>query len=170
MAGESTTGVAWLDQAMQPKYDAQELALRDLFVAEYLKDYDAFAAAIRCGFAGSFAKTWAQTFMDETYVRCEIKRLELAAVTKHTTELNKRKILSALMREAQQFGGSQAARVSALTTLAKIHGMDAPPSRAGANGTASQRGVMVVPGIAKALEWEQAAVASQSQLVNATRS
>lgn len=171
MDGVPSTGLSWLDKAMSPVLSLEEQALRDLFVLEYLKDWDAFAAAIRCGFSGLAAKEYAQRFMEEPYVRNRIKQGEMALASdgQKATAARKKIIMAGLMREAHQWGGSQAARVSALTTLAKIHGMDVP--KAGSrNGQARDgAGVMVVPGIAKAEDWEAQAVSSQRKLVDATR-
>lgn len=172
MDGVPSTGVPWLDTVMQPKLSKEEVALRDLFVFEYLKDWDAIAASIRCGFNGTFAKEYAQRFMDETYVRVRIKQGEMAlsGEGRKPEQARKRIIMAGLMREAHQWGGSQAARVSALTALAKVHGMDAPRVGARAGTNKAGQGVMMVPGIAKAEEWEAVAVPSQRKLVEATRS
>jgi len=172
MDGLSSTGVPWLDKVMSPTLTNEEIALRDLFVFEYLKDWDAIAAAIRCGFNGQFAQEWAKKFMDETYVRVRIKQGEmlLSGEGRRAEQARKRIVMAGLMREAHQWGGSQAARVSALTTLARVHGMDAPRPGGRASTTKEGMGVMVVPGIAKAEEWQAVAMPSQRKLVDATRS
>lgn len=162
-----------LDAAMQPELSDREKALRDLFVQEYLKDYDAFAACLRCGFMRSFAGEYAQRFMTEPYVR---QQIEIYSYVKHedpkqqeqVVEYNRQRIMNGLFREAHYHGpgASHAARVAALTKLAILHEMVPEKKKAGDEGAGSQRGgVMAVPGIASVDDWEQAAVTSQERLV-----
>ncbi len=150
----------------------QEKALRDLFVAEYLVDYDQVAAAIRCGFSAGFAGDYAKKFMGEPYVQKKLKGEQLAEPQNKEEEadqerIHKRKILAALMREAHNPMISGAARVGALSRLAAIYQMDMP-----AKGAAEMHrgGVMMVPAIANIDEWQTAAIASQTQLVLEARS
>jgi phage terminase small subunit len=49
--------------------------LRDNFVNEYLKDFDAYSAAIRCGFLATFAIDWCKRLMSEGYVKRRIAEL-----------------------------------------------------------------------------------------------
>ncbi len=159
--------------------DAQELSshekdLRDLFVAEYLVDYDQVAAAIRCGFAQSFAADYAKKFMGEPYVQNKLKNEQLdTPTTKLAVEseekVHKRKIIAALMREAHNSMISGAARVGALSRLAAIYGMDQAGKKDSDPGNA-RGGVMLVPAIADINMWEAAAVASQEKLVLEARS
>ena len=151
----------------------QEKALRDTFVAEYLVDYDPLAAAMRCGFAASFAGDYAKKFLNESYVQQRLKQEQLTEPgSKQDVEdeekLNKRKILMGLLREAHNPMISGSARVAALSRLAVIYGMD-QPLKADAAGM-HRGGVMMVPAIANLDAWENAAVASQTQLVLEARS
>src|SRR5689334_17792514 len=59
----------------------QEKALRELFVNEYLKDFNGFNAALRCGFAASFALYWGTTFLKESYVQRRIAELTRTPTT-----------------------------------------------------------------------------------------
>lgn len=153
--------------------EGQDKDLRDTFVAEYLVDYDENAAAIRCGFASSFALDYAKKFMNEPYVQKKLKAEQLSGpITKddevQEEKLHKRKILTALLREAHNPMISGAARVAALSRLAVIYGMDQPAK--GDGNQLHRGGVMIIPAIADINDWQAAAVASQTQLVLEARS
>lgn len=148
-------------------YTSRELALRDQFVKEYLVDYDKVKAAIRCGFAKSFAEDYATRFMEEPYVHKRIKELESKNNADDCpNDQDARSIIkSGLFREANFTGNgsSHSARVSALANLAKIHGMEAPTK---VEQTTTHKGcVMLVPAVASIAEYEKMAIASQAKLI-----
>ena len=58
----------------QPLTD-REKAVRDLFVSEYMKDFDPFRACVRMGFLASFAPDQAKIFMQDGYVLRQIDHL-----------------------------------------------------------------------------------------------
>ena len=151
---------------------AREKALRNLFVEEYLTDYDALGAAIRVGYPQSFAKEYAVRFMHEPYVLQQIKLKETTPVAEDDNEAMKKRIMTGLIREANYRGPgcSQSARVAALAKLASIAGMDAP-SRSkteitGPNGSPFLGGQFVIPGVMTVEQWEAAAAAQQASLIN----
>lgn len=166
-----------LDTAMMPELGEREKALRDMFVREYLYDFDHIAAALRCGFLTAFAKEYADKFMSEPYVQQQLRmysELGFAPGTQEAMneELNaKRKVFNALMREAHYHGadGKHSARVSALAKLATILGMDKGPDKDQGKGELHRGGVMAVPAIANLNDWEDAAVISQEALVQHAR-
>ncbi len=154
------------------QYSEQERSLRDLFVAEYLVDYDGIAAAMRCGFIGQFASDYAKKFLAEPYVVRKVKTEQLTPPQTKEEEaaeeaLNKRKIITGLMREAHNHLISGSARVAALSRLAVMYGLDQPPADP---ETVHRGGVMQVPAIADLSKWESAAMESQEQLVLEARS
>ena len=150
--------------------NARQKALLDLFISEYLVDFDAISAAQRCGFQREFATQYSKQFMDSPYVRRRIKELQLMKVdVEQDADFNKARIKAALLREAHYYGpgSSQSARVAALAQLSKLYGMEAPKKT---EATLTHRGgVIAVPGIAKMDEWEAAAEASQRDLVTDAR-
>ena len=150
--------------------DPRQKALHDLFISEYLVDFDATDAAQRCGFQREFAIEYGQRLMASSYVKRRIKELQLMKVDEQTdSEYNKVRIKSALLREAHYHGpgASQSARVAALAQLTKLYGMEAPKKT---EATVTHRGgVMAVPGIAKMDDWESAAAQSQQELVSDAR-
>lgn len=141
-------------------------ALRDMFVNEYLIDYDAVAAAQRCGFERQFAREFATKFMDEAYVQQRINAIKFADMDPQAeTKYNQARVKAALMFEAHYRGpgSSHAARVAALSKLAALNGLENPKK---IEATVKHMGgVMAVPGIAKLDEWEQAASDSQDALI-----
>lgn len=141
-------------------------ALRDMFVNEYMVDYDPVAAAQRCGFERQFAREFASKFMDEAYVQQRINAVKFMDVDPQSEQkYNQQRVKAALMFEAHYRGpgSSHAARVAALSKLAALNGLDAPKK---IDATIKHLGgVMAVPGIAKLDDWEQAASESQDALV-----
>lgn len=149
--------------------DPRQKALRDLFVSEYLVDYDQIASALRCGFGIEMAREYGVRFMQEPYVQRRIKELQYVKYDESAdTDFNQARIKARLLHEAHYYGpgATQSARVAALSTLAKMYGMEKPKTPAGA---ASVGGVMQVPGISSIDDWEAAAVDSQTQLISDAR-
>lgn len=150
----------------QADLNPRERALRDMFVSEYLIDYDQVRAAQRCGFVYQFAVEYSQKFMEEPYVQQKINAIKFQKVNeKEMADYDKIRIRNALMAEAHNrgAGSSHSARVAALAKLAAMHGMDAP--KKSEQTVMHKGGVMAIPGIAKLDDWEVAASASQDQLV-----
>lgn len=143
----------------------KEKALRNLFVSEYLKDYDKVAAAQRCGFELSLAVDWANKLMAEPYVQIRLSNLRNSGDVNQIelADYNRRRIKEGLMTQAFYTGpgSSHAARVSALKALAELEGMVKVPSKSAGIGDG---GVMQVPGIAGTDDWEAAASNSQDAL------
>lgn len=154
-----------------PELNELEKKLRQQFVTEYLKDHSEVNAAVRCGYLRSVAVEYGMRLMQEPYVQQLIADATTAQPEDpyDEEELNKRRILNSLFREADDRteGASHSARVSALSKLASIHGMEAP-TKIDANVN-HRGGVMMVPAVVDLDTWEQEAVASQEKLVHDTR-
>jgi hypothetical protein len=169
--------MAALDQPFEPGFQLpdglpgledlspREKALRDMFVSEYLIDYDQVKAAMRCGFNMQFAQEYSRRFMEEAYVQRRINEIRFTKVDdRQLEEFDKARIKTSLMAEAHYHGAgsTQAARVAALGKLATMYGMETKKVEA----TVTHRGgVMAVPGIASLDDWEKQASASQDELV-----
>jgi len=152
---------------MQQEMPASEKTLRDNFVTEYLKDHDAWAAAVRVGYLHNVAHEYASFLMQEPYVQREIYRrqAELASNPKESEKHERHMIKQWLIEQARYKGpgSSHSARVSALAKLCNILDMD---------GTAKVKsevthkgGVMLVPAIASVDEWEKQATVAQDALI-----
>lgn len=151
-----------------------EMAVRDLFVKEYMHDYNAVAAALRCGYNSILAVEYSQKFMQDAYVVWKIRECEeRIAVTQvdspETAEaLERQRIIEGLKREANYKGpgASAAARVAAHKALMDLFGFNAPKnSNVSHNVT---QGVMICPGTASVEDWEAAAADSQRKLAEDT--
>lgn len=151
-------------------YTWREKALRDLFVKEYLVDYDSVGAAMRVGYNRGIAKEYAVRLMDEPYVMREIAKYE-GTPAEESEDVLKKRIMAGLIREANYRGpgSSQAARVAALGKLAQLNGME-PATRTkteltGADGQPLAAGQFVIPGIMTPEQWEPFAAQQQADLV-----
>lgn len=176
MAADNIITNIVLDAAMSPPMSEREKALRDLFVREYLQDYDAIGACLRCGFMRAFAEEYAKKFMSEPYVRQQIAIIDSTTPlpnsgNKDADEYNKRRIVQRLFFEAHNMNGTQAARVSALKELAAIHGLTDKVIEDPNKGKKVHRGgIVMVPEIADVTQWEQLATTTQEKLVEDVRS
>ena len=154
-----------------PVLSLSEMALRDRFVVEYLVDYDGLKAAIRIGYSYSFAKQFSTQFLNEPYVLNKIKQGEVSPEIEFDEGDQRKKIVVALWREANNLGAgsSQSARVAALSKLSAFYGMDAPVKSVreltGKDGAPIGAGVFVVPGLVTAEEWAKQAELQQSDLI-----
>lgn len=153
---------------MEPPLTDKEKLLRNLFVNEYLVDFDAIAAAQRCGFQASFAKDYAIKFMNESYTRKRIEEVKHTKIdTRASEEYDKARVKAVLMKEAHNQYTTGAARVAAAAKLAVILGMDKPAETT--NTHVHKGGVLMVPAIANLDDWEAIATASQAKLVSDAR-
>ena len=113
---------------MADNLTATEKSLRDRFVKEYMKDYDALGAATRVGYSSSYASQFAGQFMQEPYTRQAISRAEEALGGKTEKERHRKRVVTMLYREANSrgTGSSHGARVSALSRIGTMLGLDEP--------------------------------------------
>lgn len=158
----------WAWAAMDAELTDREKALRNMFVDQYLIDYDEIAAAQRCGFQVGFAKDYALKFMSEAYVRQRIEIVKHTKVDeKKMEQFDKETVRSILRKEMHNPHTTGAARVQAAAKMAAILGMDKPVE----NKTTHihKGGVLMVPAIANVNDWESMAKASQEKLVSDAR-
>jgi hypothetical protein len=154
-----------------PELTWRERALRDLFVQEYLVDYDQYAAALRCGYSAVYAREESVKLMNEPYVRQRIKDKEVLPDDEDNPEKMKNYVVVGLRREANYrgAGASPSARVAALAKISSIYGLDAPTKtkneHTGADGAALMAGTIVIPGLMTMEQWAEAAAAQQAALV-----
>lgn len=158
----STNFWGGLDEGRSPYHELTktDMDFRDKFVEQYILDYDEHAAALRCGYMDPWAAEHAKRLMVDPYVRWKIKDMEEKA--DNDPEIEKKRIIAALNREAHNTGAgsSHSARVTALTKLATIYGLEPDPK-----GNVLAGNVMVVPALADVTAWEQSAKNSQEALV-----
>jgi len=158
-----------LTKSLTPK----EVALRDKFVTEYLKDFDSLSAAIRTGYSMSYAREFAVKLMQDAYVLQQIRLRNAEDIeSPEAKEEMRKRVIAGLLLEANYKGpgSSQAARVAAWSKLANIEGMEAPRRSSteltGPDGQplSNGAGLFVVPGIMTIEDWEKQAAAQQAAL------
>jgi hypothetical protein len=123
---ENISGLYLDPRLMEAELSEQEKALRDLFVQEYIKDFDPFQACLRVGFQAAFAIEYAKRFMSEAYVQRKITDLQRITPENEAEQARQDKalVLSVLRQAAQN--GPYASRVQAAAKLATILGLDRP--------------------------------------------
>lgn len=169
MAGHDS-GRYWDPLVMQQELSPAEKQLRDTFVGEYLKDYDAWAAAVRTGYLRTVAHDYAALLMQEPYVQREIERRRalLPENPKDVVRNEQHIVKQRLFQEAHYKGpgSSHSARVSALAKLCNILDMDGTTKVK--SEITHKGGVMMVPAIASIDDWEKQAAASQDKLIESS--
>lgn len=104
--------------------DPQEKRLRDMFVDEYLKDYDSYRACLRVGFQSNFAVEYSKKFLAEPYVQRRLADLQRTpSISPEIQEQQDKALVLSVLRQAAQ-NGLYATRVAAASKLASIYGMD----------------------------------------------
>jgi hypothetical protein len=135
---------------------------RDVFITEFLRDWNGPMAAIRMGESADNAPKIARQYLREPYVA---KRIwEVVDAMDEAELINRKRVLGGLIREAnfQGIGASHGARVSAWGKLANILGME--QENINVKGEVEVRGgVMIVP-VSSPADWERLAENSQKRL------
>lgn len=95
----------------------------DAFVAEYCRDYNGTAAALRLGKPSASALDAASRWMAGRYFQIALRRRQAALEEKHAA--TQRRVMWGLWQEAHYHGpgSSSMARINALTALARILGL-----------------------------------------------
>lgn len=129
---KDASGQAIDDRLFESPLSEQEKALRDLFVNEYLKDFDPYQAALRVGFMHSFALDWGKRLMGEGYVQKQIATLtRTPSADPAAQEAADRALLENTYREAMQ-RGPYASRVAAGRAFAEMKGWAKPDTNSDA--------------------------------------
>lgn len=141
---------------------AIEKQWRDRFVAEYIKDFNATQAMIRCGHTNpNTARTQGSLMLREPYVARKVddfvRKVEVDAV------VTRQQVMSALWKEANNGANFEGVRVTALSKIATMLGMDKAPKPADEEKGTVAKGVMLVP-IINVADWQAAAMQTQADL------
>lgn len=106
---------------LEPALTEKEILLRDSFVAEYLKDFDAFKACLRLGFLATYATTWAQILIQDGYVQRKLAyMMAKPAATPEQEEFDRAMVENTLRIVMQR--GSDSARVAAVREFRAMRG------------------------------------------------
>ena len=123
---ENTSGLYLDPRLMEPEPSGQEKALRDLFVREYIKDFDPFQACLRVGFQAAFAVEYAKKFMGEAYVQRRITELQRATPENEEKRAQELRALAISVLVQASQNGPYASRVAAIRELNSMHGWNKP--------------------------------------------
>ena len=105
-----TAGPTLDPQKMEPPaLTEKEVAVRDMFVTEYVKDNDPYRACIRMGFLAAFAPDQAKIFMSDGYVLRKLAWLQAQAT--NPSESDKAEMLANLRWLC--FNGTASSRATA---------------------------------------------------------
>lgn len=107
----------------QTELKPDELALRDRFVSEYMKDFDAYKATIRTGFQPTFAVEWGKKLLGCYYVQHQIQNM--LRVDSPEQDAFDKALLKNTYRRVMQTG-SDSASVAAGRALAAMNGWEKP--------------------------------------------
>jgi hypothetical protein len=110
---------------LKQKLTPSEQALRDLYVSEYMKDFDPFNAAIRCGFQASYASEWGKKLFQDSYVQSQIALLTRTPI--EASEAESRAMFENNLLYLM-YNGSTATRVSATKAYGEFKGWSKPDS------------------------------------------
>ena len=143
--------------------DEQKLRM-DSFVTEYLHDFSAKKAWVRCGLSENTVQK-AYEWLRTGYVQSKIK--EMVDMLEEEELVTRKSILIGIKREAHNFGedSNSMARTSAYKLLAQLRGMLIKKTE---SKIEHRGGVMVVP-MPSAGQWEQVALESQTALKHEVR-
>lgn len=111
-------------ELLAPELTEEEKALRDLFVLEYVKDFDPVNACLRLGLQLPYAEEWARRFMEESYVQQQISHVTgYRRLSEEEVKAKDKELILTTLRMAMQ-AGPHASRVSAAKQMAIMHGFD----------------------------------------------
>ena len=141
-----------------------DLLLRKAFVTEYMKCRSAYHACLQLGFLEAYATDWAKSFMGEGIVRRLIADAERTEDSEDLTKERRSKYRAWMETEATYRGpgSSHGARVTAISNLMKMEGIDAPVREEDVTGI--KGGVMMVPAMTDPDSWGELASNSQANL------
>lgn len=105
---------------------ADEIALRDLFIGEYMQDFNTFLAAIRCGFPAAMAVDWGRTLYQDAYVQKAIITLSRKPSDNPQGQLEADKELIANTYRNAMATGSKSEQIAAARALAAMRGFEKP--------------------------------------------
>jgi len=152
-------------------YRPNEIAFREVFIREFVKDWHQTRAAIRAGVKPGNASAKASALLQEEYV---LRRLnEYIETIDEEALLTRKKVIIGLMNEANDFsmGSSHGARVNAWKTLGKYMGMEITKVE---SEVTHKGNVMVIPASPTgetydAESWEEASMMAQQRLKEQVR-
>lgn len=115
---------------LEPALTEQDQILRDHFVGEYLKDFDAFKACMRLGFLSTYAVTWSQSLLNDGYVQRKLSFLQRKPDPSPEQDAIDKALVEQTLRMVMQ-KGSDSARVAAAREFNAMRGWSKPDGSEG---------------------------------------
>jgi len=113
----------------EPSPSQKQIAVWDLFIAEYVKDYNGVQAAIRIGFNETYAQEYAKVFLTTPYVAKKVAdyKTEVGAAIDND---KLKQMIEQKYIEIMNCGDPKAAAAAA-KQLSQMRGIDGAPDKAG---------------------------------------
>jgi hypothetical protein len=116
---------------LEPAPTEGQKALWDRFVAEYVKDFNPMAAALRVGFNSLFAQEYLKTLMAQPYVQRKIDAYKSQPIEDDKDRVaTLRKRVEATFMQAMECGDPKV-MVAAASKLGEMHGFMEAPDKSG---------------------------------------
>ncbi len=146
----------------------EELFIRNLFIAEYMVDYNAAAACIRVGFHPDQAEDFAAQFMREGYVLRGVAEQQQQPISASQASIMRSQVIHKLWEESNGPFARPSERVGALTSLTRALAIELKEDT-GDDNTGPAGGVMQVPAMTDPDTWSEIAAAAQKKLKDSVR-
>jgi phage terminase small subunit len=113
----------------EPAPSQKQVAVWDMFIEEYVKDYNGVQAAIRIGFNVTYAQEYARVFLGTPYVAKKIAEYK----TQVGSALDNDKLKQMIEQKYIEImnSGDPKAAAAAAKQLAQMRGIDGAPDKAG---------------------------------------
>src|SRR5262245_50996263 len=115
---------------LEPALTEQEQLLRDHFVSEYIKDFDAYKACLRLGFQATWAIEWSKRLYEDGYVQRKLQFLLSKPANTPEQDAADKAMVEATLRVVMQ-RGSDSARVAAAREFNAMRGWSKPDAAGG---------------------------------------
>ena len=161
----SRDGMLALEVAVEDEPNHSMKLKYEEFARQFLVDFSQTRTAVRMGYSKDHAANIGNAIFWHPYTQSYLVKL-IREVEEHTI-VCRNEVLAGLLREAHNFNvdANSASRIKAWTEIGKILGMYVQRVELSANSS----GVMEVPMVADANQWETFAQASQGKLMEAVR-
>lgn len=106
--------------------NADEIALRDSFIGEYMQDFNPFLAAIRCGFLPAHAVDWGKRLFEDAYVQKAVLALTRKPPEDPVKQAEADKELIANTYRSAMATGTKSEQIAAARALAAMRGFEKP--------------------------------------------
>lgn len=161
----SRDGMLALEVAIEDEPSHSMKLKYEEFARQFLVDFSQTRTAVRMGYSKDSAANVGNAMFWQPYTQAYLVKL-IREIEEHTI-VGRNEVLAGLLREAHNFNAdaNSGSRIKAWSEIGKILGMYVQRVEISANSS----GVMEVPMVADANQWESLAQQSQGKLMEAVR-